>query len=35
MNWDAIGAIGEAFGAIALFLVLAQVRHTREECDAR
>jgi hypothetical protein len=31
MNWDAIGAIGEAFGAIALFLVLVQVRHAREE----
>jgi hypothetical protein len=31
MNWDAIGAIGEAFGAIALFLVLVQVRHARGE----
>jgi hypothetical protein len=31
MDWNAIGAIGEAFGAIALFLVLAQVRHARDE----
>ena len=31
MNWEAIGAIGEVFGAMALFLVLLQVRHARAE----
>jgi len=31
MNWDAIGAIGQMLGALALFLVFLQVRHAREE----
>ena len=31
MNWDAIGAIGQAVGALALVLVLTQVRHARQE----
>jgi hypothetical protein len=31
VNWEAIGAIGEAFSAVALVLVLIQVRHAREE----
>lgn len=31
MNWDAIGAIGEAFSAIGLFFVLLQVRHARTD----
>ena len=31
MNWDAIGAIGEALSAIGLFFVLLQVRHARAE----
>jgi len=31
MNWDAIGAIGEAVGALALIVVIVQVRHARQE----
>ena len=31
MNWEAVGAIGETIGAIALFLVLFQVRHAKHE----
>ena len=31
MYWDAIGAIGQAVGALALVLVLMQVRHARDE----
>jgi hypothetical protein len=31
MNWDAIGAIGQAVSALALLFVLVQLRHAREE----
>ena len=31
MNWEAIGAIGQAVSALALVFVLLQVRHAREE----
>jgi len=35
MNWDAIGAVGDVLGAIAVFVTLGylavQVRHAREE----
>jgi hypothetical protein len=31
MNWEAIGAIGQLVSALALFLVLFQVRHARNE----
>jgi hypothetical protein len=35
MNWEALGAIGEVFGAIAVFITLGylaiQVRHARQE----
>ena len=31
MNWDAIAAIGQAVSALALVLVLFQVRQAREE----
>ena len=31
MNWDAMGAIGQAVSALALVFVLVQLRHTREE----
>jgi hypothetical protein len=33
MNWDAIGAIGQAVSALALVFVLVQVRHAREEAQ--
>ena len=29
MNWDAIGALGEAFSALGFFFVLVRVRHAR------
>src|SRR5512147_1385410 len=31
MNWDAIGAIGQAVSAFALIIVIVQVRHARSE----
>jgi hypothetical protein len=31
MNWDAIGAIGQAIGAFVLIAVFVQVRHARNE----
>ena len=31
MNWDAIGAIGQAVSALALVIVIVQVRHPRAE----
>ena len=31
MNWDAIGAIGQAVSALALVIVIVQVRHARRE----
>ena len=35
MNWDAIGALGEVLGSIAVFLTLGylaiQVRHARDQ----
>ena len=31
MNWDAIGAIGQALSALALIIVIVQVRHARAE----
>jgi hypothetical protein len=31
MNWDAIGAIGQAVSALALIFVLIQVQHARAE----
>ena len=31
MNWDAIGAIGQAVSAMALVFVIVQVRHARDE----
>jgi hypothetical protein len=31
MSWDAIGAIGQMLGALALFGVFIQIRHAREE----
>ena len=31
MNWDAVGAVGEVFSALALFFVLVQVRHARAD----
>ena len=31
MNWEAVGAIGEAFSALALFGVFVQIRHARQE----
>jgi len=35
MNWDAIGAVGEVFGSLAVFLTLGylavQIRHARSE----
>jgi hypothetical protein len=31
MNWDAVAAIGQVVSAFALFLVLFQVRHARDE----
>jgi len=31
MNWDAIGAIGQAVSALALVIVIVQVRHARSE----
>jgi hypothetical protein len=31
MNWDAIGAIGQAVSALALIIVIVQVRHARAE----
>ena len=31
MNWEAVGAIGQVVSAFALFLVLFQVRHARNE----
>ena len=31
MNWDAIGAIGQAVSALALVFVLVQLRHARQE----
>jgi hypothetical protein len=31
MNWDAIGAIGEAVSALALVVVIVQIRHARSE----
>jgi hypothetical protein len=31
MNWQAIGAVGEVFGALALVFVVVQVRHARAE----
>lgn len=34
MNWDAIGAIGQGVSALALVLVLVQLRHAREQMQA-
>ena len=31
MNWDAVGAIGQAASAMALVFVIVQVRHARSE----
>lgn len=31
MNWEAIGATGQVFGALALIFVVVQVRHVRAE----
>ena len=31
MNWDAIGAIGQAVSALALIVVIVQVGHARAE----
>ena len=31
MNWDAVGAVGQVFSALALFFVLVQVRHARAD----
>ena len=35
MNWDAIGAVGEILGALAVFVTLVylaiQIRHAREQ----
>jgi hypothetical protein len=35
MNWDAIGAIGQVLGSVAVFITLGylavQVRHQRQE----
>ena len=31
MNWDAIGAMGQAVSALALIIVIVQVRHARSE----
>ena len=31
MEWDAVGAIGQAVSALALVFVLTQIRHAREE----
>ena len=31
MNWDAIGAIGQAVSAFALIIVIVQVRHARSD----
>ena len=31
MNWDAIGAVGQAISALALVFVLVQIRHARSE----
>jgi len=31
MNWEAIGAIGQAVSALALIVVIVQVRHARAE----
>ena len=31
MNWDAIGAIGQAISALALVIVIVQLRHARSE----
>jgi hypothetical protein len=31
MNWEALGAIGEALSALGLFFVLVQVRYARSE----
>jgi hypothetical protein len=31
MNWEAIGAIGQAVSALALVIVIVQVRHARSE----
>jgi hypothetical protein len=35
MNWDAVGALGEVLGSIAVFLTLGylavQVRHARDQ----
>jgi hypothetical protein len=31
MNWEAIGALGEALSAVGLFFVLIQVRHARAD----
>src|SRR5262245_21853006 len=31
MNWDAVAAIGQAVSALALIIVIVQVRHARQE----
>ena len=31
MNWEAIGAIGQAVSALALVMVIMQLRHARDE----
>jgi hypothetical protein len=31
MNWDAIGALGQVFSALGLFLLIVQLRHARAD----
>jgi hypothetical protein len=31
MNWEAIGAVGQVVSALALVIVIIQVRHARQE----